>query len=85
MNNFCKILTRNELIKLGFVEEPDENEHSKKHNWSIKNNAFLLILSTFGDITLIRQNADSEGLTLQVNDLFELECIVDWMVKQKRC
>jgi hypothetical protein len=84
MNNLFKVLTRKKLIKLGFEEESNENENLKKTIWNMKNDAFHLIVNTFGDVTLIRLNTDSEDLKLEINDLYELECVVDWVAEQKR-
>jgi len=67
------------FIKMGFTENHDGSEDPRGTYWTIKNDKFTVLIDAWCEVKLNRNNPDTDSITIHVDTLFELECVVDWI------
>lgn len=72
------ILTPAKLKEMGFIEQTDQTDSSRKW-WEIRNNDFVLIVNPSLDIELFRLEPATDGLNLRIESLYDLEMAIDWI------
>lgn len=79
MNNHNLLLDFDKLKELGFVEENDGSEDPRGVDWNIRNDNFHLYIDAWGEVKLARRNPDTDYITIEVNNISELEDVVNFI------
>jgi len=73
-----ELITHSSMDEIGFKEDRDHDD-PRGSFWRFENDKFLILIDAWGDVTLNRKNPDTDQLTITVETLFDLQCIVDWI------
>lgn len=64
---------------MGFVEEHDGTGDPRGTDWNFRTDKFHVLIDAWCEVKIARCNPDSDYITLHVTDLFELQCVLDWV------
>lgn len=79
MNKLIMVATPEKLIKMGFIEENDESGDPRGIDWNIRTDKFHLIVDAWREVKLSRINPDTDEIIIKCDDLYELQCIIDFI------
>jgi hypothetical protein len=65
------------LVQMGFTECPDED--GRGATWYIQTTYFKLMVDAWGRVFLFRRNPDHDPVTLHIPNLFDLQCVIDYI------
>lgn len=74
-----KVITPEKLEEMGFVPEHDGSGDPRGTDWNIRNDKFHLWIDPWADVFLSRVNPDTDSLKLQVDTVFDLEMVVEFI------
>jgi len=74
-----KVVTAENLIEMGFVEENDGSGDPRGTDYNIRNEQYHLIVDAWCEVKLSRVNPDTDYITIHCESLFDLQCVVDWV------
>lgn len=75
----AKALQDEDLTKMGFTLEQDEDKDPRGNYYVIENDNFHLSVDAWYQVELRRRNPDTDPVILFVETKFDLQCAVDWI------
>ena len=73
------VITAEKLKEMGFIEENDGSDDPRGIDYNIRNDNFHLMIDPWGDVKLARLNPDSDYVSLMVDTIYDLQCVIDWI------
>jgi len=74
-----KVASHDDFIKMGFVAETDGSGSPWGNSWDMRTTYFHLFIDCTFEVKLMRLNPDTDGITLLIEDLYELQQAVDFI------
>lgn len=74
-----KVASPEIFIEMGFVEENDGTGDPRGVDWNLRTSNFHLLIDPWCEVKLCRINPETDYIILQVEDLYELQSVIDWI------
>lgn len=75
----CATAPHEKLIELGFTKHDYGEDSGMDIHYRMENELYLLTIDAWYEVQPCRVNPNTDFITLECDDLFDLKCIIDWI------
>lgn len=75
----AKALQDEDLTKMGFTLEQDEDKDPRGNFYVMENDNFRLSIDAWFEVQLARRNPDTDHIIIFAETKFDLQCVIDWI------